>query len=57
MDKLSFPEGILAVDWWFYTNILFFYDSNAKFIEDANFFYRLHESNTAVFLNLVKKTF
>lgn len=54
VDKLSFPEDILAVDWWFYTNILF-NGSSAKFIEDANLFYRLYESNTAGFLNLTEE--
>jgi len=54
VDKLLFPKDIMAVDWWFYVNLLF-NGSNARFIEDANFFYRIHGSNTAGFLNLTEE--
>lgn len=54
IDRFLFPKEIIAVDWWFYTNILS-KGFDAKFVRDATFNYRLHENNIAGFLNLTQE--
>ncbi|MEQ9714206.1 MAG: glycosyltransferase [Candidatus Asgardarchaeum sp.] len=53
-ENISFPDDIIAVDWWFFTRILY-KGLTAKFVPRTFIYYRLYEDNIAGFSNLNKE--
>jgi len=51
-NKYTFPDDIIAVDWWLFTVLMNHNDCEAFFIDKSLAHYRQHNSNTAGFLNI-----